>query len=156
MGILSSSLQPPGVWMHLSHKQLRVLFFYTHNSTRSQMTGRILCQLSKGNIVVFGTGSTPPSAHSLTQQGANYMREFKGQYFDYIVTGCDRMHETCPTFPGDPEQNHWSFPDPTVVQASEQQGCRAFKQVALQLAKRIRYWLILSERIYRKMGEKQE
>ena len=66
--------------------------------------------------------------------------------FDYVITVCDRMHESCPTFPGDPKQVHWSFIDPAEVEGSEQERSRAFDQVALQLMNRIRYLVILIER----------
>lgn len=153
--------------IHVLRKQIRVLFLCTHNSARSQMAEGILRHLSNGNIEVFSAGSTPTSIHPLAiqvlstmgldsgQQHVKHMDEFKGQSFDYIVTVCDRIHESCPTFPGDPEQIHWSFPDPTVVQGSEQERSRAFEQVALQLTTRIRYLLVLIERKYGKMDEKQ-
>ena len=124
--------------------------------------------LSKGAIEVFSAGSAPTSMHPLarrvlttmgienSQQHAKHMDEFKEQSFDYIITVCDRIHESCPTFPGDPEQIHWSFPDPTTIKGSEQESSHAFEQVALQLTTRIRYLLILIERTYGKMGEGRE
>ena len=154
--------------MHLTRKQVRVLFLCTHNSARSQMAEGILRHLSKGNIEVCSAGSTPTVVHPLavqalaamgidmSQQRTKHMDEFQGQSFDYIVTVCDRIHETCPTFPDDPEQIHWSFPDPTAVEGSEQERSRVFEQVALQLTTRMRYLLILIERKYGKMNEKQD
>lgn len=151
----------------LPRKHLRVLFLCTHNSARSQMAEGILRHLSKGNIDVFSAGSIPTSTHpqavqvlaatgiDISQQRAKHIDEFKGQSFDYIVTVCDRIHESCPTFPGDPEQIHWSFPDPAAVEGSEQERSRAFEQVALQLTTRMRYLLILIERKYGKMGEER-
>jgi protein-tyrosine-phosphatase len=154
--------------MHLPVKQVRVLFLCTHNSARSQMAEGILRHMSQGNIEVFSAGSTPSTIHPLAVQAlaamgidmsqhyAKHMNEFQGQAFDYIVTVCDRIHESCPTFPGDPEQIHWSFPDPTAVEGSEQERSRAFEQIALQLTTRIRYLLILIERTYGNMGEKRD
>lgn len=148
-------------------KKVRVLFLCTHNSARSQMAEGILRHLSKGTIEVFSAGSTPTSPHPLAMQvlstmgiecrqyRAKHMDVFQGQTFDYIITVCDRVHESCPTFPGDPEQIHWSFPDPTTVEGSEQKRSRAFEQVALQLTMRIRYLLIVIERTYGKLGEQQ-
>lgn len=150
--------------MHVPRKHLRVLFLCTHNSTRSQMAEGILRHLSKGNIDAFSAGSIPTSTHpqavevlaatgiDIRQQRAKHIDEFKGQSFDYIVTVCDRMHESCPTFPGDPEQIHWSFPDPAAVAGSDQERSRAFEQVVMQLMTRMRYLLIVIERKYGKMG----
>jgi protein-tyrosine-phosphatase len=82
----------------------------------------------------------------IKQQRSKHLDEFRDQSFDYIVTVCDRVRESCPTFPGDPERVHWSFPDPAAVEGSEQERYHAFEQVALQLVTRIRYLLILIER----------
>ena len=146
--------------MHMPRKQVRVLFLCTHNSARSQMAEGILRHLSKGSVDVFSAGSTPTTLHPLamqvlaamgidtSQQRAKHMDEFRGRSFGYIVTVCDRIHESCPTFPGDPEQIHWSFLDPATIEGTEQERYRAFEQVALQLVTRIRYLLILIERKY--------
>ena len=82
----------------------------------------------------------------ISQQQSKHIDEFHGQSFDYIVTVCDRVRESCPTFPGDPERVHWSFPDPAAVEGPEKERYHAFEQVAFQLVTRIRYLLILIER----------
>jgi len=71
---------------------------------------------------------------------------FMGKPFDAIVTVCDRVLESCPTFPGDPERIHWSFLDPATVQGTEAEQLRAFEQTSLQLATRLRLLLILLAR----------
>ncbi len=71
---------------------------------------------------------------------------FRGQHFDVIVTVCDLVLETCPTFPDDPERIHWSFLDPTTAQGTEAEQLRVFEQTSLQLTTRIRLLLILLER----------
>lgn len=83
---------------------------------------------------------------NISQQRSKHLDEFRDQSFDYIITVCDRVRESCPTFPGDPEQVHWSFIDPAAVEGSEQERSRAFEQVAIQLMNRIRYLTILIER----------
>ena len=143
---------------HLPTKKVRVLFLCTHNSARSQMAEGILRQLSEGRIEVQSAGSQPLELHPLavqamarmdidiSQQRSRHLDEFRDQSFDYIVTVCDRVRESCPTFPGDPKQVHWSFIDPAAAEGSEQERSRAFDQVALQLMNRIRYFVILIER----------
>jgi ArsR family transcriptional regulator, arsenate/arsenite/antimonite-responsive transcriptional repressor / arsenate reductase (thioredoxin) len=143
---------------HLPSKKVRVLFLCTHNSARSQMAEGILRHLSGGRIEAQSAGSQPTGLHPLavqamakmgidiSQQQSKHLDEFRDQSFDFIVTVCDRVRETCPTFPGDPERVHWSFIDPAAVEGSEKERYRAFEQVALQLTNRIRYLVILIER----------
>lgn len=143
---------------HLPTKQIRALFLCTHNSARSQMAEGILRHLSEGRVEVQSAGSEPQELHPLavqamakmgidiSRQRSKHLNEFLGQSFDYVVTVCDRAQESCPTFPGDPKQIHWSFVDPAAVEGPESAPMRAFDQVALQLMNRIRYFVILIER----------
>lgn len=138
---------------------LRVLFLCTENSARSQMAEALLRFLSHGRIEVFSAGSIPASEiHPLARrcmeaQGIDmsqavpkHFELFLNQRFDVIVTVCDRVMETCPTFPGDPERIHWSFRDPATVQGTETEQRRAFEQTALQLTTRLRLLLTILER----------
>jgi len=143
---------------HLPAKKLRVLFLCTHNSARSQMAEGLLRHLSEGRIEVQSAGNQPSDLHPLavqamarmgidiSRQRSKHLDEFRDQSFDYVVTVCDRVRESCPTFPGDPKQVHWSFIDPAAVAGSEQERSRAFDQVALQLTNRIRFFVILVDR----------
>jgi len=143
---------------HLPRTPVRVLFLCTENSARSQMAEGILRHLSAGRVEAFSAGSHPSSFHpsavqvmarmgiDIRGQRSKHLDEFRDQSFEYIVTVCDRVRESCPTFPGDPEGIHCSFLNPATVKGSEQEGYRAFEQVALQLMNRIRYLLILIER----------
>ena len=118
---------------HLPTKKVRVLFLCTHNSARSQMAEGILRHLSGDQIEAFSAGNQPTSLHPLaiqtmakmgidiSQQRSKRLDEYLDQSFDYIVTVCDRVREACPTFPGDPEQVHWSFIDPAEVSGSEKE-----------------------------------
>jgi protein-tyrosine-phosphatase len=138
---------------------LRVLFLCTENSARSQMAEALLRHLSYGTVEAFSAGSQPSAElHPLARRcmerlGIDMSRAvpkhfevFRGQRFDAIITVCDRVLETCPTFPDDPERIHWSFLDPATVQGSEAEQLHAFEQVSLQLTTRIRFLLILLER----------
>lgn len=142
----------------LPHKSVRVLFLCTHNSARSQMAEGILRHLSNGRIEALSAGSQPLTVHPLavraltalgidiSQQQPKHLDQMKHLSFDYIVTVCDRVRESCPTFPDDPERIHWSIPDPVVVEGSEKEQYHAFEQVALELMTRIRYLVILIDR----------
>jgi ArsR family transcriptional regulator, arsenate/arsenite/antimonite-responsive transcriptional repressor / arsenate reductase (thioredoxin) len=144
------------------HPPLRVLFLCTENSARSQMAEALLRQLSQGRIEAFSAGSKPTRLHPLTlsvleAQGLDASRlraksidEFAGQSFDYIVTVCDRVRESCPTFPDDPACIHWSLADPATVEGSEEERSRAFEETFEQLSTRIHFLLTVLARVDRR------
>jgi ArsR family transcriptional regulator, arsenate/arsenite/antimonite-responsive transcriptional repressor / arsenate reductase (thioredoxin) len=141
-----------------ARESARVLFLCTANSARSQMAEALMRQLSQGRVEAFSAGSHPTHVHrnalkvmasmglDISEQRSKHFEEFLGQSFDRIITVCDRVRESCPNFPGDPERIHWSIPDPVAVEGSEQEQYRAFEQVSLQLTNRIRFLLILLAR----------
>lgn len=137
----------------------RVLFLCTENSARSQMAEALLRHLSHGAVEAFSAGSKPaehihPLArrcmeeHGIDMSHAvpKHFEVFESQQFDAIVTVCDRVMESCPTFPGDPERVHWSFLDPATVEGTEAEQLWAFEQTSLQLATRLRLLLTLLAR----------
>jgi protein-tyrosine-phosphatase len=138
--------------------RLRVLFLCTGNSARSQMAEALLRHLSKGCADVFSAGSDPasaihPAARAVLEEkfGINTsslapksMHEFIGERFDFVITVCDQVAESCPVFPGDPERVHWNFADPALEPTPEAQR-RACEHVANGLAGRIRLWMSLPE-----------
>lgn len=137
---------------------VRVLFLCTHNSARSQLAEAILRANGRGRVAVFSAGTEPAQVHPLAVQAAaamnldlsqhrsKHVAEFAGQTFDYVITVCDRAREVCPLFPGQPQQIHWSFPDPAAVSGSEAAQLQAFLQTARELATRISYLLLMLER----------
>jgi protein-tyrosine-phosphatase len=160
LGILEAPPQPVEVQPDQVPK--RVLFLCTENSARSQMAEALLRHLSHGQVEVYSAGSHPTQVHPLALQvlqergistdglRSKSLDEFVGQSFDVIVTVCDRVRESCPTFPGDPECIHWSFADPAAVEGSLEERLRVFEQTSLQLTTRLRYLLILLERAHRR------
>ncbi len=49
--------------------------------------------------------------------------------FDLVITVCDQAaKETCPIFPGQPLQLHWSIPDPASATGTEEDNQIAFDQ----------------------------
>lgn len=139
---------------------LRILFLCTHNSARSQLAEGIARQLGGDAVTVASAGSEPTEVHPMTYQllhewdidtrchRAKHVNEFVGQTFDYVITVCDYVHDNCPTFPGDPDRIHWSFPDPAALADPEQQ-LQAFRTVRRELCTRIRYLLSLPHPVTR-------
>jgi protein-tyrosine-phosphatase len=134
----------------------RVLFLCTHNSARSQMAEGLLRQLAGDRVEVFSAGTQPSVVHPLairtmtslgvdiTAQRSKHLDEFYGQSFDWIITVCDRIQENCPVFPGDPQQVHWSIPDPLA--APDKWAEESFDEVAQTLQTRILYLLLVLDR----------
>ena len=69
--------------------------------------------------------------------------EFKDVQFDFVVTVCDNARETCPVWPGQPIVAHWSSPDPAAVEGSDEEKYKAFKDVALQIDRRLQLFTSL-------------
>ena len=142
----------------LTSPSIRVLFLCTHNSARSQMAEGLLRKLGGDHVEVFSAGSEPTSIHPFTikvmsnigidvsQHRVKHFDEFLGQTFDYIITVCDRVREVCPVFPGNPEQIHWSFPDPVAMEGNLQTQEHGFQETARLLRVRIEYLLLAFER----------
>jgi protein-tyrosine-phosphatase len=131
----------------------RVLFLCTHNSARSQMAEAILRQQAGGTVDVRSAGSHPSQVHGLaipvlTELGidsaglhAKPLSAFAHERFDYVITLCDIVRETCPSWDGEPMQLHWSLADPSLVDASEEEALHAFRATAAELSRRVRYFL---------------
>lgn len=155
--LAEAAIHPTVERQDLAGPQVRILFLCTHNSARSQMAEAILRHLSKGQIEVYSAGTEPTEVHPLAVQvmrergihlekhRSKHLSEFLGQRFDYVVTVCDVAREACPVFPGDPEQIHWSFPDPAAVE-DRAKRLRAFHDTASQLTTRINYFLLVLRR----------
>jgi protein-tyrosine-phosphatase/DNA-binding transcriptional ArsR family regulator len=133
---------------------LRVLFLCTHNSARSQIAEALARQLGGGQVEAFSAENQPTRLHPMTietlheigidPQGhtSKLMDQFVDQDFDYVITVCDRARESCPTFPGDPVQIHWSFLDPAAISDLDAQR-QAFRTIRRELETRLRYLLSL-------------
>ena len=127
---------------------VRILFLCTRNSARSQMAEAITRHLGDGKVEVFSAGTEATDVHPMARrvmaemgigmagQRSKHLKEFLGKQFDYVITVCDNAREACPRFPGNPEQLHWSFPDPAAVEGEEAQR-QAFRSTAEGLKERV-------------------
>ena len=131
----------------------RVLFLCTHNSACSQMAEAILRQQGGDAVAVSSAGSDPSEVHPLALRTladlgidpaglrAKSLSSFAGERFDYVITLCDIVRESCPSWPGEPERLHWSLGDPSLVDASEEEAHLAFRSTAAEISRRARYFL---------------
>lgn len=102
---------------------------------------------------VFSAGREPSSVHPLaieamraegidiTTHRSKHLDEFVAQRFDCVITVCDSASKSCPVFPGAPERIHWSVPDPSAVEGSDDQRYRAFRDCLIDLRTRIQQFL---------------
>lgn len=142
---------------HTAQPTARILFLCTHNSARSQMAEGITRTRGKGRIEAFSAGTIPSAVHpdaigamadigiDIGQQTSKHIDQFVGQTFDYIVTVCDRVRESCPIFPDDPKRIHWSFPDPSAIE-DPLERLETFRAIALELTARIGYLITFIDR----------
>lgn len=136
---------------HSPQRPLKVLFLCTGNSARSIMAEYLLRKIGRGRFETFSAGSHPRGEpHPLTlrvlreyfQIDASDARskswdEFRGQSFDLVITVCDHARAACPIWPGAAAVAHWSSPDPGEAAGSEEERLRFFRDVALQIQRRI-------------------
>ena len=128
---------------------IRVLFLCTHNSARSQIAEALLRQLDGDDFQVFSAGTEVTRVHPLALRVleeahistdglySKKVHDFIGEPFDFVITVCDQANESCPVFPGDPERIHWSIPDPSAVEGTEEERLTAFRNVVNSLKRRL-------------------
>lgn len=133
----------------MSAKQ-RVIFICTHNSARSQMAEGLLRRLAGERYETFSAGTQATRVHPLAiaamaEKGidisphtSDHLDKFMGMEFDYVITVCDNAKETCPYFPTNKTQWHWSFEDPSAATGSEAERLQKFREVRDQIEKRLR------------------
>jgi arsenate reductase len=141
----------------MESKPYKFLFLCTGNSARSILGEYLLRRLGGPRFQVFSAGSFPtgkvnPLAIQVLQDVYNIdaskarsksWEEFKDLEFDFVVTVCDHARETCPIWPGQPIVAHWSSPDPAAVEGSDAEKYRAFKEVAIQIDRRLQLFTSL-------------
>jgi len=127
----------------------RVLFLCTHNSARSQMAEALMRSLSRGRVEVESAGTEatlvrPLALKALAEIGidasaqtSKTLERFIDEGFDYVITVCDAANDACPTFPNAGVREHWSLPDPSKAQGSEEEQFAVYREVRDDLELRI-------------------
>jgi arsenate reductase len=131
----------------------RVIFICTHNSARSQMAEGLLRHLAGERYEVFsaGTQSTrvnPLAIKAMAEKGidisqhtSDHIDKFMGMEFEYVITVCDNAKESCPYFPTNKTQWHWSFEDPAAATGTEEQRLSKFREIRNQIEQRLQVLL---------------
>ena len=102
----------------------RVLFVCTANSARSLMAEALLRDMAGDRFEVASAGTEPGRPHPMALQvleeagisteglKSKPLADVRGQYWDYVITLCEKASNECGTF-GQPAQRiDWDFADP--------------------------------------------
>jgi len=138
-------------------KPKKLLFICTHNRCRSILSEAISNHLAKGKILAYSAGSQPAgqvhplsikyldekgiSTEGLTSQSWD---DFELVEPDVVITVCDSAaNEQCPVWFGNCVKVHWGLPDPSKLEASEEEIKKAFFNVMATIESRIQQVLAL-------------
>jgi len=123
---------------------LKILFLCTGNSCRSQMAEGWARQLKADAIEAWSAGIethglNPNAVRVMAEAGVDisgqrsrHVEELAHVDFDYVVTVCDRVAESCPVFPGSASVIHRPFDDPPRLAraaASAEEGMAHYRRV---------------------------
>jgi arsenate reductase (thioredoxin) len=134
-----------------TNQRQRVLFLCTGNSARSIFGEYLLRRADSSHFETYSAGAFPtgkvnPFAIRILKDiygldasdaRSKSWEEYEETEFDFVITVCDNARESCPVWPGQPIIAHWGSPDPALAEGSEEHIYRVFKQVALQIQRRI-------------------
>lgn len=128
-----------------------ILVICTGNSARSQIAEGLFRHYGKDDVEIFSAGTYPAGfVHPLaietmdewgidiTDQQSKSLSRYLEEQFDYVITVCDDAKMICPTFPHALHQLHWSTPDPSFHQGTEEERKDAFRQTIRQLERRVK------------------
>lgn len=135
---------------------LKVLFLCTGNSARSQIAEAILNSRGKDRIVAYSAGSDPENelnpyaAKVIHEMGIDIsslkpksLKLFADQYFDFVITLCDRARNQCPVIPSPSIHMHWGFADPKYFEGTDEEIMRQLRTITNEIARRIDLFLSL-------------
>ena len=136
----------------MSNKR-KVLFLCTGNACRSQMAEGLLRHLAGDEFEVFSAGTHPSHVHPLSMRvmeewgidishhTSDHVDQYLDKEMDIVITVCDSAKESCPTFPGDVEQIHWSIPDPFMGWSDDRRFLPVYRNARDLLRNRLREFL---------------
>ncbi|NIC42338.1 arsenate reductase ArsC [Aquabacterium sp. A08] len=139
-----------------AHQPIHVLFLCSHNAARSQMAEAILNHMGGSRFRAWSAGREPrpdgqphplalEALHSAGIDTAGLRSKSWDEFvvaeappLDLVITLCDQAAgEACPVWPGQPATAHWSYEDPSLVQAPHEEQLYAFKHVLHALHQRL-------------------
>lgn len=136
----------------MNHKP-RILFFSTHDSTRSQIAEGFLREFAGEEFVAASTAQSPeadPLARDVMQevgidiskQRPKHIGEFFREHFSYVVSICDASREKFPVWPFTRNIVQWNLPDPQLAGGSPEQQKQMFRRVRDEIGRNVRQFLV--------------
>jgi arsenate reductase len=135
---------------------LKVLFLCTGNSARSQIAEALLNHKGKDRIIGYSAGSDPENEINpyaievMNAMGIDIsglkpksLNLFADEYFDFVITLCDRARNQCPFIPSPSIHMHWGFADPKYFKGTDEEIVRQLKTITNEIARRIDLFLCL-------------
>jgi arsenate reductase len=126
----------------------------THNSARSQMAEGLLRHLAGDRFEAHSAGTEathirPLAIRAMDETGVDIsgqesktLDRYLGEPFDYVITVCDDANEACPFFPGAKNRLHWSLPDPSAAEGTEEERLAVFRSVRDGIRNRVQAELV--------------
>ncbi len=125
---------------------MRILILCTGNSCRSQMAQGFLKSFDS-SIEVFSAGTFPSSKVNplaikvmsevgidISESTPKSVDQYLNDKWDYVITVCDDVNETCPVFYGDVKHRlHYGFEDPSKFVGPEDQKVVEFRKIRDQI-----------------------
>jgi arsenate reductase (thioredoxin) len=131
--------------MSENRNKIKVLFLCTGNSCRSQIAEGWARHLKGDVIDAHSAGIRPIGVSSkaikvmaeagvdISKHKSRHMDEFRGIDFDYVVTLCDNVAQSCPVFEGKAKIIHRPFEDPYLAAGNEDSVMTVFRKVRDQI-----------------------
>jgi len=80
----------------------------------------------------------------ISAQTSKDVSTFDGQFFDFVITVCDRARQACPVFPGS-TPIHWGFDDPAEATDTPDAQLRIFERVRDEILGRLRLFVLANK-----------
>jgi len=132
-----------------SPKQLRILFLCFANSCRSQMAEGFARHFFGDRIEAFSAGIVAAGVNAetvqvmaeigidISGQTSKHYGRFLDEKFDYVITLCDELEESCPIFPGKATHIHLGFRDPVTSPTVGEDRLNRFRQTRDEMKSRL-------------------
>ena len=73
----------------------------------------------------------------ISGQKSKTLDRYLDKQIDEVITVCDNANESCPIFPKAKNRRHWSFPDPSKAQGTEEEQAMVYRKVRDAIKERI-------------------